>query len=150
MTLVCGQKLLTAACRIVPPWWGVLLAKAESGGVTLTSIRPPEQNVSQDKAALARMLWKCEALKSLQRSGHRTVTLKSSAEEVWNEAAERLDVTTLANEVRLAIKARGGSGFAKQLIPNGGSRTIESIVLANRYSRNLEWLLSQLPDGPPR
>jgi hypothetical protein len=149
VTLICGRKLFSAARQIVPKWWGLRVAKIENGVVALTEIRRPKQNPSQDKAALARMLWKDEALRCLRRNGYRSVTSKNSAEEIWNEAATRLEVQTLADEARSAIKARGGSGFAKQSTQGGGLYTIESTVLLDHYSENLTWLLSQLSPNPP-
>jgi hypothetical protein len=149
MTLVCGKRLFSAASDLIPEWWGLLLAQSKNEIVTLTKVRQSRRNPSQDSAALARMLWKDEALNCLRRNGYKRVTSRNSAEEVWNEAANQLGLRTLADEVRCAIKARGGSGFEKRSIPNGGSRTIESIVLANHSSKNLAWLLSQLSRDPP-
>ncbi len=143
VTLICGRKLFPAARKIVPPWWGLRLARIEEGVVSLTKIRRPRQNASQDKAALARMLWKNEALRCLRRNGHTGVNSRNSAEQIWNEASVRLGVKTLADEARAAIKARGGSGFAKQSTQGDGSCTIESIALLDHYSENLAWLLSQ-------
>jgi hypothetical protein len=150
ITLVCGKRLFSSASKIIPEWWGLQLAQSKNEIVTLTKIRQSRRNPSQDKVALARMLWKDEALSCLRRNGYKGVTAKNSAEEVWNEAANRLGLRALAGEVRLAIKARGGSGFEKRSVPNGGSRTIESIVLANHSSQNLAWLLSQLSADPLR
>jgi hypothetical protein len=149
VTLVCGRKLFSAARELVPKWWGLRIARFENGRVTLSEIRRPKQNTSQDKAALARMLWKDEALRCLRKNGYKTVTAKHSAEQIWNEAATLLGVKTLADEARLAIKARGGSGFAKQSTQGGGLYTIESTVLLDHYSENLTWLLSQLSPNPP-
>ena len=148
MTLICGRKLFSAARKVVPDWWGLRLARIENGAVTLAEIRRPKQNRFQDKAALARMLWKDEALRCLRRKGYKNVTSKNSAQEIWDEAAKRLEVRTLADEARFAIKARGGSGFVKRSIQGGGLCTIESIALLDHYSENLEWLLSQLSPHP--
>jgi hypothetical protein len=150
VTLICGQRLFAAARKIVPRWWGLRLARFENGEITLTEIRRPKRNSSQDKAALARMLWKDEALRCLKREGYQTVTSKHSANEIWDEAARRLGVKTLAGETRSAIKARGGSGFAKRSTQDGGLYTIESTALLDHYSENLTWLLSQLSEHRPR
>ncbi len=143
MTMICGYKLLSAAQNIIPPWWGLRVAAMRDGVVTIKDIRKPKKNKTQDKAALARMLWKDEALRCLRRNGCKGVTSRHSAEEVWNYAAEQLALKTLAEEARLAIKARGGSGFEKQSIQGDDSCTIESTALLDYYSENLAWLLSQ-------
>ena len=149
VTLICGRRLFSAARELVPKWWGLRVARFENRGVILEKVRSPKQNKSQDKAALARMLWKDEALRCLRKNGFKNVTAKNSAEQVWNEAAMRLGVKMLADEARLAIKARGGSGFAKQSTQGGGLYTIESTVLLDHCSENLSWLLSQLSPNPP-
>jgi hypothetical protein len=141
VTLVCGKKLFHAAIEEIPKWWGIQLAVEENSEVTIADIRLPIQNPSQNKMALARMLWKDEALKCLRQNGRKGVTSRQSAEEVWAEAAKRLDLRVLADAVRFAIKARGGSGFEKQLAQGDGSCTIESTALAN-HSSDLSWLLS--------
>jgi hypothetical protein len=150
MTLICGRKLVSAASDAIPKWWGLQLARMEDGEVKLEEIWKPKQNPSQDKMALVRMLWKDEALQCLRRNEIKGVTSKHSAEEVWNHAAEKLELRTIVNEVRLAIKARGGSGFEKQSTQDDDSCTIQSIALEQHFSSNLAWLLSQrfhdLPD----
>lgn len=148
VTLICGQKLFGAAQKIAPKWWGLRLAKMEDGLVRLSDIRQPTQNRSQNRAALARMLWKDEALRCLRQNGYKGVSCRDSAEQIWNEAAKQLGVRTLAEAARLAIKARGGSGFEKQSIRGGGSCTIESTALLDHYSENLAWLLSQRSRHP--
>jgi hypothetical protein len=125
MTLICGRKLFSAAREFVPKWWGLRMAKFENGNVTLLEIRGPKQNKYQENAALARMLWKDEALRCLRKNGYRTVTTKNSAEQIWNEAARLLGLKTLADEARFAIRARGGSGFAKQSTQGGGLYTFD-------------------------
>jgi hypothetical protein len=147
MTLVCGPKLFRGASLIIPEWWGLQLARLENANVSVVPIREPRKNPSQCNQALARMLWKKEALRCLRQNGHKGVTSKDPAEEVWAAAATLLPTRTLANEARLAIKARGGSGFAKRSTPNDDLCTIESSSPDFRL-QNLDWLLSQLSPNP--
>jgi hypothetical protein len=149
VTLVCGRRLLAHARNLIPKWWGLQLADFDSGVVILKDLRSAKKNLSRDSQAVARMLWKTEALKALRKHGHRTLTSSHSAECVWNEAARLLDVDTLALEARDAIRSRGGSGFAKQSTPSDGSCTTESIGTPDHYSANLAWLLSQLSPHHP-
>lgn len=143
VTLVVGRKLLSCAKTEIPKWWGVTLATGVDSGVMLRRIRAPKANSAKDAGALARMLWKDEALKCLRRFGYRTVTSRNCATEVWEEASRVLDIDTLAEEARNTIRARGGSGFPKQLSRYGDSCSIQSIALRSHWSTNLEWLLSQ-------
>jgi hypothetical protein len=149
VTLVCGRKLLLGAQEVIPAWWGLQIATLKSAEVTVTPIRDGSRNPSQSNAALARMFWKGEALRCLRRHGHKGVTSKHPAEEIWTEAARLLSTRTLADEARLAIKSRGGSGFAKRSTQGDDSCTTESNLLENHSSKNLAWLLSQLSPHRP-
>jgi hypothetical protein len=143
VTLVCGQKLFPVARKVVPKWWGLRLAKQSDGVVSITDIRQAKKNGSQDKLAIAQLLWKDEALRCLKRNGCSRVTSRNSASQVWDAAATFLELSTLTDEARASIKARGGSGFVKQSIRGGDSSTIESTALLDHYSENLSWLLSR-------
>jgi hypothetical protein len=149
VTLVCGRKLIASARLLVPQWWGLQLADYSAGTVILKDLRSPKKNPAQDRSALARMLWKNEALRFMRRYGHRTVSSKHSAAEIWEEAARLFDASVLADEVRDAIRARGGSGFAKPQAQDDGLCTTESIGMAAHCSENLAWLLAQLSTHPP-
>jgi hypothetical protein len=141
ITLICGNRLLKRARVAIPKWWGLQKAEFEHGSVTLRQLRTPKLNPHQDSFALAKMLWKTEALACMRKHGHKVVTSKHTAEEVSRAVAARLPLSVLTAEVRQAIKIRGGSGFAKRSILDGDSCTTESIVQANRLP-DLSWLLS--------
>lgn len=141
VTLICGQRLLKQARTLVPKWWGLQSAHYERGGVLLQELRTPRANPRQNKLALAKMLWKTEALACLRKYGHKVVTSRTAAEQVTLAVAEHIPMPELNEEVRQAIKLRGGSGFARKLAPDDGSCTIESIAPPN-HSQDLSWLLS--------
>jgi hypothetical protein len=141
VTLVCGRRLLDRARWTVPDWWGLQKAEYRGGRVILRQLRAPKLNPSQDLLALARMLWKNEALACLRKYGHKVVTSRNSASEVSRAVADHIPVSLLSDEVRHAIKARGGSGFARRSTLDDDLYTIESTVPPNRSS-DLSWLLS--------
>jgi hypothetical protein len=141
VTLICGRRLLERARTAIPKWWGLQRAEFRDGGVLIHELRTAKPNPNQNPFAVARMLWKTEALAVLRRFGHRGVTSRCTADEVWNAVAAQVPITELTNEVRQAIKARGGSGFAKLSVPDDDSCTTESTVQAN-HSPDLSWLLS--------
>ena len=141
VTLICGRRLLERARTAIPKWWGLQRAEFRDGGVLIHELRTAKPNPNQNPFAVARMLWKTEALAVLRRFGHRGVTSRCTADEVWNAVAAHVPIMELTNEVRQAIKARGGSGFAKLSVPDDDSCTTESTVQAN-HSPDLSWLLS--------
>jgi hypothetical protein len=141
VTLVCGRRLLERARTEIPKWWGLQKAEFKDGAVSIQELRAPKPNPNQSPLAVAKMLWKTEALAVLRKHGHKGITSRCTADEAWSAAAAHVPITDLTNEVRQAIKARGGSGFAKLSIPDDDSCTIESTVQAN-HSPDLSWLLS--------
>lgn len=149
VTLVCGRRLLDRARTAIPKWWGLQKAELNNGLVELQELRAPKLNPYQDAFALARMLWKMEALACLRKHGHRVVTSRHSADEVSRAVSRHIPIRVLTDEVRHAIKVRGGSGFARLSTLNDDSYTTESTVPVN-HSPDLSWLLSQqyqnLPD----
>lgn len=67
ITLVVGEKHIIDALQTIPIWWGVILAKEhENGKVKLGNIREPLKNPYQNKVAIARLLWKQEAIEILE------------------------------------------------------------------------------------
>jgi hypothetical protein len=149
VTLVCGRRLLERARIAIPDWWGLQRAEFKVGVVSIRELRAPKPNPSQSPLAVAKMLWKIEALRVLRKYGHRGVTSKSTADEISNAVAANVPIVELTNEVRQAIKTRGGSGFAKLSIPDDGSYTTESTVPVN-HSPDLSWLLSLQSPHLPR
>ena len=141
VTLICGRRLLDRARTAIPKWWGLQRAEFRDGGVLIHELRTAKPNPNQNPLAVARMLWKTEALAVLRKYGHKGITSRCTADEAWSAVAAHVPITDLTNEVRQAIKARGGSGFAKLSIPDDDSCTIESTVQAN-HSPDLSWLLS--------
>lgn len=141
ITLVCGRRLLERARTAVPDWWGLQKAAYTGGRVVLRNIRTPKLNPSQDAAALAGMFWKAEALACLRKYGHKIVTSRNTAEEVLFAVAECIPVRVITDEVRQAIKIRGGSGFPRKSPQDDDSCTIESIAPVS-HSPDLSWLLS--------
>lgn len=141
VTLVCGRRLLDRARLTIPDWWGLQRAEYKRGEVILKTIRAAKPNPSQDALALAGMLWKTEALASLRKHGHRIVTSRNTADEIMCAVAEYIAVPILIDEVRQAIRVRGGSGFPRRPIQGDGSCTTESTVPVNRFP-DLSWLLS--------
>lgn len=70
LTLVAAEKHLDAARRIVPAWWGLLAAKqGRDRRVEFATIRRTRQNPTPDSYAVAKLLWREEALEVLGEFG---------------------------------------------------------------------------------
>jgi hypothetical protein len=143
ISLICGNRLITRARLQIPVWWGLQVTEYKNGCLVLKQLRAPKINPKQNALSLAKMLWKNEALSCLRRHGYKKgVTSKNTAEEVSLFISDHLPVHILCQEVRNAIKSRGGSGFAKRSTLNDGLCTTESTAPLERSS-SLSWLLSQ-------
>jgi hypothetical protein len=64
------------------------------------------------------------------------------------ELSLTVPISVLTNEVRQAIKIRGGSGFARRSVLNDDSYSIESTVPVN-HSPDLSWLLAEQYQNRP-
>jgi len=142
VTLVSGKKLLDAARRKIPAWWGLNLAILTSDEIHIRELRKPKKNPCLDPLSLAQMLWKRETVKCLRRYGFKHISATQPADELWAEIARLISTDDLAAEVRAAIKQRGGSGFEWLRTQNGGSNTTASTPFRLQYRENLDWLLS--------
>lgn len=149
ITFVAGRKLFDAVKSIVPKTCGLILADFRNDEIVLLPKRKARKNLSQRPYELAKMMWRDEALQCLRAHGHRCSNSRHSAEQIWQAAANSLDIGVLAEEARLSIKRRGGSGFAKPRKQDGDLCTIGSTALLDHYSENLAWLLSVRSDDRP-
>ena len=147
ITVVTGKRLLHAVRSMAPKHCGLVLAEYVDGQVRLIEKRKAQKNPNQRAMDIARMMWRDEALHVLRSRGYKCVNTRSSANEIWAAAAAHIKIPALANELRSAIKLRGGSESAMRSKPSDGSCTIGSTALLDHYSENLAQLLSVLsPD----
>ncbi len=115
MTLVVGKSHLHEAIRLIPDWWGVIMAKISENDevVSLFTIREAEDNHGKSSLAIARLLWKNEALEildGLERAGG----VKSKPREaIYQRLAEVLDQESLCEKVRDRLLNRIGWRFEK-------------------------------------
>ncbi|MBL8159118.1 sce7726 family protein [Candidatus Saccharibacteria bacterium] len=67
VTIVTGASHIYSVIEIVPEWWGILVVRAnDTGEITLHCIREAEANKNLDTHALARLLWRDEAMQILE------------------------------------------------------------------------------------
>lgn len=107
VALVVGQRHFEKACRLIPDWWGVIVAKQNGNAVELRPEREATRNQSIDPYLVAQLLWKDEAISVLENfdlaHGWRTKRVKAIHERL----AEQLPLDELCKRVRAALKTRG-------------------------------------------
>ena len=105
MTIVVGLHHLQSAQTMVPGWWGII--KAEPGDpVSLVEVRPAQANPSPKPIAMARLLWRDEAVALLERSGYAKGIKSKPREVVYQRLVEAFPLDELRHFVREQLKAR--------------------------------------------
>ena len=120
ITLVVGKNHLYQAINIVPEWWGIMIAKSNNNGsVVFNLIRGEEFNKYQDSVSVARLLWREEALRILEKNKAANGFYSKSRDFIYKKLASVLDQEALSEEVRERIFLRTDWRPDAQLILNG-------------------------------
>jgi len=107
MTLVVGKTHLYEAINIVPDWWGIIIAKIDSNSlVTFNVIREGELNKEQDSVAVARLLWREEALAILIEQGEAKGFYSKTRGLIYKKLSMVFDQESLGKKVRETLFLR--------------------------------------------
>lgn len=99
MTLVVGNRYLTEAINLIPDWWGVIVAKFESGTVVFYTIRESATNQEQKRSSIAQLLWREEALQILEEQNKAQGLRFKTRDVIYERLAEVTDIETLKKRV---------------------------------------------------
>lgn len=113
ITLVVGSEHLDEALRIIPKWWGVIVAKETSGQMHLKKRRNGKLNPGLDPFSLVQLLWRDEAFEALKKHDLHQGLASKPRTVLWKKLAEHLPTDELLALVRSFIKSRGSwrSGY---------------------------------------
>ena len=93
--IVIGSSHVQTVLSIVPRWWGILVGHRNSSlSVDFDELRPAAVNPSQDRASLASMLWRDEALRVMSEHGLRPASRANRA-QLSEILADALELSTL-------------------------------------------------------
>jgi hypothetical protein len=107
MTLVVGPRLANRAIEMVPEWWGVELAEPDTTGrVLFATHREPLENPAPDPLAIAKLLWRDEALSLLIELGCARGVLSKPRSYVYARLAEVGELQFLQYRVRDRLRNR--------------------------------------------
>jgi len=121
ITLVVGKNHLYQAINMVPEWWGIIIVKIDNNGsVIFNVIRGEEFNKNQDSVSIARLLWREEALRILEKNKEANGFYSKPRDFIYEKLASVLDQKTLSEEVRETIFLRIDWRPDAPLILNGG------------------------------
>ena len=100
MTIVVGIKHLEHVINMVPDWWEIRLIKESENKLQVFQIRSGLVNRQQDKQAIARLLWKDEAIDILRLHSAEKGVISQPRNKVYERLALTLDVNTLQHYVK--------------------------------------------------
>ena len=119
ITLVVGKNHLYQAINMVPEWWGIIIVKIDNNGSLIFNvIRGEEFNKNQDSVSIARLLWREEALRILEKNKAANGFYSKSRDFIYKKLASVLDQEALSEEVRERIFLRTDWRPDSQLILN--------------------------------
>ncbi len=106
MTLVVCDKYLEPAQKIVPDWWGILVAKRKSKTVSIQNVRYRSENSNVEPMAVAELLWRSEVIDELDKLGIPERELRGSKPVLYAKLIERLQINELKRIARKCLKRR--------------------------------------------
>jgi hypothetical protein len=107
ITLVVTDHHFTQATQMIPSWWDVLLAdNANAGDITFRIIREGGMNPDISALAVAKLLWRDEALQLLEAHGAAEGLRSRPRRIIYGRLVELLDLHQIRTCVRNQLRAR--------------------------------------------
>lgn len=107
ITLIVTQRHVHAAKEVVPVWWGIMLAeKGSRGAVHFSSIRRPRNNPCPNIEAVAKLLWRDEALALLEEIGAAKGVRTKPRSVLYARLAKVADLKRVRSRVIRQLKCR--------------------------------------------
>jgi len=118
--VVCGRHA-ERAIQIVPEWWGIKLAEVQGDdGVVLMELRPPSSNPSPNPLAIAKLLWRNEALVFLEELGQAKGLYSKPRAVIYARLVAVADPEQIRSRVRRQLKDRADWRTAGRQMSCGG------------------------------
>ena len=119
--LIVGYNLAYDALKKVPEWWGVkLVSEGNRGALHFTEARKPHLNPSPEKDAIAKLLWKEEALSILEELGCAKGFQSKPRNVIYTKLAELIDISLLKQRVYQFLKNRNAVRVGAQQMSYDG------------------------------
>lgn len=106
VTLVVGERHLLHAVDIAPDWWGIRVARMESGRVQFSDLKHAMSNPSRDPASIVALLWREEALSFLEELGSATGLRSKRRRDIYSRLVAEIDLDVLCKRVRSCLRQR--------------------------------------------
>jgi len=120
VTLVVAHRHASKAMQIIPEWWGVKVAGiSQRGTIHFSDARRPHNNPSPDILAVAKLLWRDEALALLDDLGAANGFRSKPRARIYARLAEVADPDLLHARVRRQFRCRKDWRFDKRRMLSG-------------------------------
>jgi hypothetical protein len=106
VTLVVGNRHLAQSLKVVPKWWGVIVAKENSGQIHLNMRRKGKSNPCLEPYAVVQLVWRDEAFEALKELGLHGGLRNKSRTILWKKLTELLPIEELNALVGNILKSR--------------------------------------------
>lgn len=106
VTLVVGERHLSAASDEVPSWWGISVVRTKDQGHRVIKVRGGKMNPKVDPYHLAQLLWRDEALVLLEALGRAKGMASKPRSEIWAALATAMPLRALRQAVRDTLRTR--------------------------------------------
>jgi hypothetical protein len=126
VTLIVGCRHVDVASELVPYWWGIKLATVgKRGGISFLDLRRARANPLVDPLAVAKLLWRDEALLFLVELGKDAGVRSKPRAIVYERLTQVVELEAIRQRVCLQMRHR-----SKWLVPvfGGGIGTQNSVV----------------------
>lgn len=107
ITVVLAKKHLKEALHIIPDWWGILVASdVNREAVSFTYLREPTVNPLIQPLAIAKLLWREEALSLLEELGATNGVSSKPRSHIYARLAEVAGIDFIRNKVCEQLRLR--------------------------------------------
>ena len=121
VTLIVTRHHVAQATEMIPDWWGIILAESLiEREITFTIIRSGTKNSSVSPIAVAKLLWRDEALQLLTELGAIDGMRSKPRRKIYSRIIELIDLPQLQDSVRNQLKSRKDWRSAGQQTPCDG------------------------------
>jgi hypothetical protein len=115
VTLIATRHHIAQATEMIPDWWGVIVAEDQvDGKINFKTIRSGSKNSSVSAHAIAKLLWRDEALQLLDKIGAINGMRSKSRGKIYGRIIELIDLPQLQDFVRNQLKSRKDWRSAEQ------------------------------------
>jgi hypothetical protein len=121
ITLILTPHHVDQATEMIPDWWGIILAEGQlEDEINLRTIRSGAKNPSVSAIAIARLLWRDEALQLLAELGAIDGMRSKPRTRIYSRIIELIALPQLQDSVRNQLKSRKDWRSAAQRRPCDG------------------------------